>query len=61
MSAVPASKNVRRARQEECPLGGERMRFDATMVARREAIVRLVREGLVSQVSAATELGVTPR
>ncbi len=37
------------------------MRFDAAMVARREAIVRLVREGLVSQVAAATELGVTPR
>ena len=37
------------------------MRCTKAMGGRRAAIVRLVREGLVSQVSAATELGATPR
>ncbi|MBA2446476.1 MAG: transposase [Chloroflexi bacterium] len=37
------------------------MRFTETMVGRREAIVGLVREGLLSQVDAAAELGLSPR
>jgi hypothetical protein len=37
------------------------MRSSEAMVWRREAIVRLVREGLVSQGAAATELGLTTR